>query len=127
MTRYGLFLLPLLLTGCSGTASTGTLSGKVSLKGQPLSGAQVSLVSSKSGSGAIIEIGQDGAFAFKEPLPVGTYRVAIVPKPPEPLAPGTKASKAPPSEIPIKYQQIESSGFTAEIKGGKNEAAFAIP
>lgn len=127
MARYSLFAVPVLLVGCGGTASTGTLSGKVSLKGQPVMGAQVSMISSKTGSGAIAEIGQDGAFEFREALPVGSYKVAIVPKPPEPVAPGTRISKGPPSSIPLKYQRIETSGFNAEIKGGRNETTFAIP
>lgn len=127
MARFCLLAVPWLLAGCGGAAPTGTLSGKVSLKGQPVMGAQVSIISSKTGSGAIAEIGQDGAFEFREGLPLGTYKVAIVPKPPEPAAPGMRLPKGPPSSIPLKYQRIETSGFNAEIKGGRNETTFAIP
>jgi len=127
MARHGIWIATLLLAGCGGAGSSGTLAGKVSLKGQPVTGFQVSVISSKSGSGAMTEIGQDGAFEFREALPVGTYKVAVVPKPPEPVAPGTKLSKAPPPAIPIKYQRVETSGFSAEIKPGRNEATFSIP
>ena len=120
-------LLPLLLSGCGDGSPTGSLSGKVTINGNPVAGAKVSMISSKSGSGALIDIGADGSFQSRDPLPVGSYKVAIVPNPPEPAAPGTKAAKGAPSEIPEKYQRPESSGFSAEVKAGRNEASFAIP
>ena len=87
----------------------------------------MSLISSGSGAGALLDIGANGSFKSTDPLPVGTYKVALVPAPPEPVAPGTKAAKASPSLIPDKYQKVETSGFSAEIKTGKNSAIFDIP
>ena len=128
MKRSFLLLASILLTGCgSGGPSTGSFEGKVTLKGQPVSGSKVSLISSGSGAGAILNIGADGSFKSTDPLPVGTYKVALVPAPPEPMAPGTKAAKAAPSLIPDKYQKVETSGFSAEIKAGKNSTSFDIP
>ena len=120
-------VLPLVLSGCGADSPTGSLAGKVTIKGNPVAGAKVSMISSKSGSGAMIDIGPDGSFQSKDPLPVGSYKVSIVPNPPEPAAPGIKVAKAASPEIPVKYQSPESSGFSAEVKAGKNEASFAIP
>lgn len=128
MKRTFLLMSSFLLAGCGSVGpATGSLEGKATLKGLPATGSKVSLISSGSGAGAMLDIGADGTFKSTDPLPVGSYKVALVPAPPEPVAPGTKAAKAGASVIPEKYQKVETSGFSAEVKAGKNTVNFDIP
>lgn len=125
--KYGYFVLAgLLMTGCGGGPATGSLQGKVTIKGTPVTGAKLSLRSS-AGAGALVDILPDGTLKSGDPIPVGDYKVSLVPNPPEPLPPGTKATKAPPTPIPNKFLNPDTSGWTAQVKSGTTTVNFEIP
>jgi len=122
---FSLALTCLVLAGCGGSGDatpSGTLTGKVTLNGQPFSEGQVSVYSPERGIGASAPLDAQGQFTIGERLPAGTYGVAVVP-PPEPPPQDENPASAPPvtSNIPQKYRDHQTSGITVEIKEGKNE------
>lgn len=109
----------LALAGCGGPSSS-SVSGKVTLAGQPVTQATVNFYNAKTGVAASAALGADGSYKITENLPAGSYAVSIVPladvsRPP---MPGQAATPSAPSPVPGKYQSDASSGLTAEVKPG---------
>lgn len=103
----------------------GSLTGKVSLKGEPLSGGMVTIINSDTGIGASGEIDSSGRFRI-DSARTGTYQVAIQPPAaptPDEMAAGAKPESSP---IPPKYQDPQTSGLTATVNEGSNEANFDL-
>jgi hypothetical protein len=119
------------LVGCGGERKDvlGPTTGKVTFQGQPVAAGEV-LFDNGQGIARIAPLASDGAFVVESAdgfgLPVGTYKVAIQPPRIEhPLGP----IKEPPKpqifpNIPERFRDLKSSGFSAEIKAGKNELSF---
>lgn len=111
-----------LLNGCGPTEKTGTVKGKVTLAGKPVTGLLLNIVQTGKGVGASTTLDENGGFAITEPLPVGEYLVAITPPVPVPPTPGQPLPKyVPPSVIPKRYTQEETSGLKIEVKPGEND------
>jgi len=108
-----------LIAGCGPQAyegRTATVSGKVTLNEVALSAGNV-LFMMEDGHAASAAISTDGTFATN--CRPGNYKVAVTP--PElidPLAGGGAAGRV---AIPSRYQDLGSSGLTAELKEGGNE------
>ena len=85
------------------------LAGKVILRGQPLTAAEVTLVSLDQAKPKVFTaaIKADGSYAFTEMLPPGKYVVIVTAK-----------------SVPEKYQTTTTSGLTFEVPAGK--AVFDI-
>lgn len=127
----------LLAAGCSGKDSgpTGTVTGAVQLKGQPLpAGHAVVFTESKSGRVAYGITDAEGKFRLASSsggnVPVGRYEVAVRPPDPEgdagsgePAAENHAdgAKKAAP-KLPFakKYLESSASGLVHEVKAGEN-------
>jgi hypothetical protein len=115
------------LAGC-GTSQppSGTVSGKVTLQGQPLRAGTVQFVNDQLGAGASAALDDAGTYRVTTPLRTGPYEVTIQPPPPPaPHEMGPSAS-LPPSNIPAKYRDPKSSGLKATIQEGSNTADFAL-
>lgn len=119
----GLSLAALVVTGCGEAPDpTGTVSGTVTLNGQPFDGeVMVMLLDTSTGQGSSGEVGPGGAYTLPDPLPLGTYKVYITPTPPpEP----TDGSPPPPLKmdprIPDKYLNEISSDISANVLEGEN-------
>jgi hypothetical protein len=118
----------LALSGCGGPSSS-SVSGKVTLGGQPVTKASVNFFNAKTGVAASAPLGADGSYKITENLPAGSYAVSIVPladvsRPP---MPGQAAAEATVSPVPGKYQSDASSGLTADVKPGTTEGLnFAL-
>ena len=119
-------LLPLLclaLAGCGG--DWGTCSGTVTLDGQPLKEAAITFEPEAHGPTAYGQV-RDGAFSMstgqKDGLPTGKYKVSVsastIPKE------GTKEMAK--LLTPAKYAKPETSGLTADVKGGSNSFGFEL-
>lgn len=126
---FALVLACLMATGCGGGGEevpSGTLSGTVTLDGQPFTEGQVSIYAPELGIGASAPLDDEGRFVIEEPIPTGTYGVAVMP-PPEP-APHEAPANAPPmvSNIPAKYRDHNTSGITVQIKEGENELTIPM-
>jgi hypothetical protein len=117
----------LLVAGCGPGANVGTVSGRVTLDGTPVSDATIAFENAKSGVSVNASLAADGTFTvrtFDKPgLPPGDYRVAVRPgtfstgeaplvAPPRPMA-----AKTP---IPAKYHNAATSELTATVKVGSN-------
>lgn len=125
-SKFAIAIMFLASGGCgSGTQGpqTGTVSGKVTLKGTSFSEGRVSLYSTESGSGALLPLNEAGEYRTTDLLIVGDYQVSI--RPPElpepqpgkpPVTPKTPAQGG----IPTKYRSAESSNLILKIAPGKN-------
>ena len=122
------------LLGCGGGASgpTGTVNGKLTLNGQPApTGTVVSFSSQESARTG--QVSSDGTFTVMQ-IPVGEYKVSVTPAPQNTFSEDPKQAmlKAmenqqkgivpePSEQIPGKYQSIETSGISYEVKEGSND------
>ena len=112
------------LAGCSGGPATGSVAGKVTLEGKPLTPATVVLINEQTGAGASAALDETGTYRI-DAVPLGDYQVAI--QPPPPPAPHEMSWAAPtPTEIPAKYKTAATSGLSATVKTGENRADFAL-
>jgi hypothetical protein len=126
------FLLGLaLLAGCSRNPGVprGTAEGKITAKGAPVTDGTVIFENTAAGVSAMIPLKSDGSYVLSTyegaGLPVGTYQVAVSPRKisngefPKVVEPSKQAP--PPFPVPEKFRSIETSGWTAVIKEGKND------
>ena len=114
------------LGGCDAAGpTTGTVSGRVTLEGEPVRVGVVSLISDEIGAGAMADLDDQGTFHLRDPLPVGDYQATVMPRRPPGLeemdameAPGY----TPPPPPPAEYQPVySSSGVSITIEPGANE------
>ena len=123
--------------GCGGTTQTGptgTVSGKVNVKGQPMTTGRVNLYSNELSAGGGSDIGADGSYAIKDQLPVGKYAVTVfataskdIPPPADPSKPAEAAKPAAPkASYSPKYMDPTQSPLSTEIKAGENTANFDL-
>lgn len=137
---YAIAVASIAIAGCSGVKipPLGQVGGIVTLDGQPLAMGQVQFLpdSSKGTKGrmAVGLIGTDGRFSLTAFKPgdgalVGFHRVAIICEEVQPaFDPNSKVAPQPPkSLIPVRYNDANTSGLTAEVKSGaKNDFTFAL-
>lgn len=143
----GLLVCPL-VGGCGGPPGlepegpTGTVSGKVTWKGAPLTEGTITFVNPQQGLPYSASIGPDGSYALVGPfngaIPVGEYQVAVAPvqqAPSDPMAlmqpmgePGTvQPAQDVPGEIPLKYRSADMSGIKKTVVEGANDVPIDIP
>ena len=109
----------LLLLGCSEPA--GLISGKVTYKGAVVSAGSVSFQMKEKGIAQDAKLDSSGSFAMAAPLPVGTYQICIIPPAPEPRDPTKGAPPAIKTNVPRRYQGIQTSDVKVMVKAGNNE------
>lgn len=131
---YGPILLAglFLSAGCSKhhpvwDGPTGTVSGSVTFKEQPVAEGVISLYDRKRGIGYSADI-VAGEFRWTDPVLTGTYEVTISP-PPSPLPtegtdPGMPQRKY--ADIPVRYRSASTSGLVAEIIEGGNTLSLTM-
>lgn len=109
------------LLGCGSEPETptGTVKGRVTLGDQPYTNATVVFLSLQSGKGATGEIQPDGSYTLSTPLPVGSYKVYLAPKP-EPGASDEAPVKIDTS-VPENYWNETTTDISAEVTEGENE------
>ena len=143
LTALGACLILGVLVGC-GDGNKATVSGKVTYKGAPVTGGTLTLYPS-SGTPYPVNINANGAFNVSD-VPVGQMGVAVstdnVPTtqgyqmPPGVTPPKDMATPEAPKIdmsnqekkviIPAKYRDPKTSGFTWDVKGGKNTRDFDL-
>lgn len=108
------------LTGCGPPGiPSGTVSGTVTLEGQPVESGEISFVSSAgaAASGSIT----NGQFTLENSLPTGKYAVGIAPTAlTEAPGEGGDTIAAPTSSVPIGYHMPGTSGLSQDIQEGPN-------
>lgn len=135
----GVFLAGL-CAGCSGE-KTVTVTGTVTLDGQPVTGGTVSFLPKSSGVPITAFISTEGTYRA-ESVPAGEVVVTLRPPPPEGDSPGQvikkrgelkgEAPEPPPpppgADIPSRYADPETSGLSTNIKTAKQgETVYDIP
>jgi hypothetical protein len=109
----------------------GTVHGRVTLQGKPVAAGTITFDNSAEGVALSASIGPDGSYRMKsyegDGLPVGKYRVTILPQPfvvhhrtpfdPPPPAPATPTELA---DIPQKYRDADTTSLTAAVAPGEN-------
>jgi hypothetical protein len=112
------------VVGCSGgnAKATGTLEGKVTYEGKPVSGAQVMLQSPETGAADTARLTDQGSYKIANPLVVGRYLVSIVPVQDLPPAGSGKPLPPPanPENIPVRYRTPDKSGLDVKLVKGTN-------
>ncbi|SRR6056297_1037819 len=130
------------MLGCGSSSSfpggtTGTLSGVVTLDGEPVPvGTSVTFIHGETAQPAVAVTKEGGVYTAKmhdEPkVLTGSYRVAVADPPQPSLSPEEMAAQmegaylgeeesVPEGVIPPKYNIPDSSGLTVEVVEGANE------
>jgi hypothetical protein len=113
------------LPGCGGTPE-GTVQGKVTHKGAPLTAGVVNFQSDK-GHAATADLDSSGAFKLSGAVPVGNYKVYVTPPTPKQLPPGTPPEPPVQFTLPPKLQDPAQTPITKEIKAGPNDLTIDLP
>lgn len=119
------------LPGCSsgGTGDKrpqGSVTGKVTLSGQPVTGGAIHFTSVKIASeGYGAELTPKGEYTVAASIPAGSYKVSLSPPEMGPSAgPGGTVAPADPkaiqNAIPLKFRSPEKSDKIVEVKAGSN-------
>jgi len=127
--------------GCSSEGPQGTVSGTVTLNGEPVKEGLVSFMSSQ-GHASQGKIAAGGAYTLETPLPPGEYMVSVGPPPiteaPGGLMPGQEGKESDPashyaaqsapqqSDIPTDYWNEVTSGLKVTVKEGANQVPIEL-
>lgn len=125
-------LVSLLSVGCGDTRPNGTISGTVTLNGQP-HGALVTFVN-EEGTASAVSDSATGQYTLQsgegKRFPAGEYRVSVTPaydwelseEEDEALREGRAdaAAARPTTSIPEKYHRTSTSGLQYTVQQGKN-------
>lgn len=131
LRSFGLLILALTATtfamaGCGGgggrqpTGPTGTVSGTVTFQGQPVTEGTVRLYNPSTAEESTGPLDSAGKFQLSQPVPVGTYKVTVLPpKEPDPQI-GVPYQPKEHKNIPQKYRSELTSDLTTDVKEGPN-------
>lgn len=132
MLRLFVVFFLLTVSGCASDEPRGTVTGKVSVNGVPLTEGTIFFENQAKGVALTGQIKPDGSFLLASHkgvgLVVGSYQVAISPEAmlmsadEIPLVGKNprKPNDVKKSSLPNKYYKTSTSGITAEIKEGSN-------
>ena len=114
-------------SGCSSNdTSTGTISGKVRYKDNPVPGGTITfhITSEKGIKTAVGILQKDGSFEIKKAA-VGSAKVTVET---DTVNPGEQQAQSSSNyvEIPKQYNSVETSGLTMDIKQGENKKTFEL-
>ncbi|MDA0658446.1 MAG: carboxypeptidase regulatory-like domain-containing protein [Planctomycetota bacterium] len=126
----------MVMAGCQRHVPLGKAVGIVTFRGKPVEAGAVIFSNDAEGVAYVGHLGPGGNFRFEVAagygLPPGTYQVGIGPPQPKPSLEVDLARKtdvrSPFPEIPKKYFDPATSGFTATVADGENEPfRFEVP
>jgi hypothetical protein len=130
--RYSATVLPLaafaallpFLVGCG--EPIGKVSGRVTFKGEPVTKGSISFNLKGKGVAQDAKLDSSGAYTMATPLPTGTYHVYYVPPTPEPQDPAKGPTPVMVTPVPAKYQDLQTSGLSFDVKAGVNDIPVQI-
>lgn len=104
-------LLLVLVAGCSKGRAYGTVRGRVTLNGKPVTGALLIITHRATRQSFIERVNSSGEFVVQPPVLVGMCTIKL------------RAEEGDPSATPIpeKYRKENTSGLEVEVKEGLNE------
>jgi hypothetical protein len=113
--------------GCGRGETLGTVHGKVTLQGKPVTAGIVVFSSKEKGVHMTASLQPDGGYELQMArgfgLPLGTYQIAINPpifEAPMPGKPDPQPKAPSQSNIPLKYYRFETSGLSLTVVDGDN-------
>jgi hypothetical protein len=109
--------------GKNNNITTGTVSGTVTYKNQPVTAGSIMFLHPVTKLGGNASLDDKGKYTISVPIPVGEYYVAILP--PSPPAPHEK-SQVISYPIPEKYQVPERGTLKFTVNKGTNIADFNL-
>jgi len=113
----------LALAGCGGK-TVGSVSGKATYKGEPVTSGSVVFTNPAKGVAADGQLDGSGNYSIKD-LEAGTYKVSLSPPQVEQLEPG-KTPKKVTFNVPKKYLDSVTTPISKEVKAGKNDIPVEI-
>jgi hypothetical protein len=113
------------LAGCRPAGPpTGQVSGKVTFEGKAVSQGRVTFQHPDTGYSDEALLNKDGTFAVQAPMPVGEYKVYLIPlvvrEQVDRRGPEVGVEQKAP-DIPEKYRTIGGTDLKATVKEGKND------
>jgi hypothetical protein len=116
------------LSGCGGSGvPVGEVSGKVTFQSKPVGEGRVTFQNAQTGVADEARLNSDGTYALARPLPVGDYKVMVMPLIVRRQVDGkgpVVGDEKPAPNIPQKYRTIGSTTLKATVKEGKNDLDF---
>jgi len=110
--------------GCSNKkAPTGTVSGTVKYKGEPVTVGTIMFMDPATKLGGSAWLGADGSYTITASIEVGEYNVAFPPPPAPPPGSGAERILSP---LPSKYYVPEKGTVKFTVVAGKNTADFDL-
>ncbi len=109
-------------SGCSASAPTGTLQGKVTYEDKPVTAATLQFQSSQTGAAIAANVDPNGSYKIETPVALGTYSAIVLPFNDAPPAGSTPTPPKPKErpDIPTIYRASNTSPLTVTIKAGVN-------
>jgi len=115
--RFWAVFLLVALSGC-GHSEFASLTGNVSLDGQPLPTAVITFISADGGTSGYANVEPSGRYVAKSGsdagLRPGTYRISVVAFRPEVIT-DRKVAKTPQPITPARYADAATSGFEYKL------------
>lgn len=110
--------------GCTPQPTTGTVSGMVTLDGEPYSDAALMFVDLTSGQAANAEIEPGGTFKVEQPMRVGTYKVYLAPPAVEETA--EPAAVTMDAAVAEKYWNESTTDLEITVEEGENDVKIEL-
>ena len=118
--------------GCNSAEEIGVIEGTVTLKGQPITNATLFFRDHDRGIHIMADLDEQGGYqvftAGGKGLPLGKYRVSLVPAGPTldindqtGEITSIRPTKSQGPQIPKRYQDVKTSGLVATVTSGRNE------
>jgi hypothetical protein len=117
LVPVGVFLMLAPVAGCS---SYGTVSGKVTYQGEPLTGGTILFTSSRGKGTRSSPIGEDGSYTIAN-MPSGDVKIAVETKsaqPPPSGAKGPPMSMQPPPGVALPPGTLDSPIYNPALRKG---------
>jgi len=114
------------LSGCANREPMGEVSGKVTFEGKVVGEGLVHFKDPKTGASEEALLNTDGTFALKAPLPLGQYKVLVMPLIDREQVDGkgpVVGVERPAPNIPDRYR-TDSSDLKVTVVEGKNEVSL---
>ena len=117
-------LLLVTAAGCS-SGGTGTVDGVVTVDGKPLGGFEITYISQANGAAYLAYAGEAGAYQLfasrgKREIPVGDYKVTVVPTAVIDNVPRPKV------QLPDKYTSESQTELVKTITKGTNQIDLVL-
>lgn len=115
------------LSGCGEPRKpAGSVAGRVTLGGEPVSQANVQLFQSDGTPAGVAAVDASGQFRFEQAIPTGRYEVAVLSAAEVAPAGSDPSGEQRAASIPPKYWDQHTSGLTAKIEEGENSLVLEL-